>query len=54
MPDQKVGRRPQDYSRAIPDQKNPPLKPFISIPDISSYYRYQQNGVNFLQAIMAQ
>lgn len=53
FPDKRIGVSKFSYSQGIPSQENAVWSPYSSVPDLLSYLRYQHNGFNFVQNLLA-
>ena len=53
FPDKKIGISKFSYAQGVPNQSNAVWQPFLSTPDLLSYLRYQHNGFNFVQNLLA-
>jgi len=53
FPDKKIGVTKVAPDQGVPDQSSPVWLPYISQPDMYSYFRYQHQGFSFMQNLIA-
>ena len=53
FPDKAVSISQYAYAQGVPNQENDVWLPYIAVPDLLSYLRYQHNGFSFVQNLLA-